>query len=263
MSYLNQFIKKCHNNLRDNCGHEFDVARKYLDGRNISSKSINFNCIGYCPYDEQIPDEILFYGKNISELDDKSNGFSYFIKGKIIIPIYAEFGRIVGFATRKPSSDAGNTWWNLSKPFYKGHHLFMLDKNRKNIFNSNKIYLVEGYIDAIILNQFGLKGVVGLMGTSLSPRKIGLIARYCNNVCLCLDVDKNMAGQDAQDEAIYSLKKFDFCENISIIEGLPVGEDPDVFVAKNGLDKFLKMEKILSDTEVNRIYKKVIASIKR
>jgi len=264
MSYLNQFVQQCHDNLLNSRTSEVLNAKSYLvKERKITEKSISLHNIGYCDNNWKIPDEIAFYGKTKEEIQgNDSRGMSYFIRGRIVLPIYSEFGLIVGLATRKPSSLPGNTWWNISRPFYKGNHLFLLDKSRKDIFDNNKIYLVEGYIDAIILNQEGLKGVVALMGINLSPRQVGLLARYCSNICLCLDVDKNQSGQKAKNKAIYSLKKFDFHESISAVEGLPVGEDPDVFTLKNGLSELLKLEKIMTVSEINKIYKEQLALFK-
>lgn len=261
MSHLNQFVKQCHDNLLSGNGAEVVNANDYLSKRNIKQESIILHSIGYCGNKDKIPNEISFYGKNGQSVG--SYGYDYFIRGKIIVPVYSEFGLLVGFATRKPSFEPDNTWWNLSRPFHKSNHLFLLDKSRKYVFENNKIYLVEGYIDAIILYQEGLKGIVGLMGTNLSPRQVGLLARYCSNICLCLDVDKNNSGQKAQGKAIYSLKKFDFYESISVIDNLPIEEDPDVFVSKNGLSELLKMERKLSDSEVNKIYREVLSLNKR
>lgn len=258
MSYLNQFILQCHNMLINGKTSEIEEARSYLLKRNIKTESILLHNIGYCCYKDKISDEINFFGKEKQDIDiNGKGGYGYFIRGRIIIPIYSEFGYLVGFATRKPSFEPGNTWWNISRPFQKSNHLFLLDKSRKTIFHNNKIYLVEGYIDAIILYQEGLKGVVGLMGTNLSPRQVGLISRYCSNICLCLDVDKNQSGQKAQDKSIYTLRRFDFYDNISVIDCLPVGEDPDVFVTKHGISEFLKNERCLTSSEITKIFKSV------
>ena len=265
MSHLNQFVRQCHNNLLNSKTSEVIGARDYLTKiRNIKQESILLHSIGYCGYKDVVPHEIAFYGKEEQNINvnGNRNGYSYFIRGKIIVPIYSEFGTIVGFATRKPSTEPGNTWWNLSRPFYKGNHLFLLDKARKYIFESNKVYIVEGYIDAILLFQEGLKNINALMGINLSPRQVGLIARYCSDICFCLDVDKNNSGQRAKDKAIYSLKKFDFYESISTIEGLPVGEDPDVFVTKNGVGELLAKERVLKDSEIIKIYREVLTQTK-
>ena len=256
-SCLTQFVQQCHTTLLDSKEDEVRCAKKYLNQvRKITDSSIICHRIGYCIASEKIPTDIQFYGKKNQDIDTDDSGYAYFIRGRVIVPVYAEFGELVGFATRKPAIEPGNTWWNLSSPFKKGNHLFLLDKTRKNIYKKNKIYLVEGYSDAIILYQAGIGTVCGLMGTHLSPRKIGLIARYCNDICLCLDMDENKSGQKAQEKAIASLKEFGFSKSISIIDGLPVGEDPDVYIIKHGIDKFLSLERKLKASEIKSIYKR-------
>ena len=261
MSYLNQFVRQCHSNLLSNGSSEIREALGYLTKRGIKPSTIEKHLIGYCPNSQSVPNEICYYGKD--SYSGSGKGFAYFIKGRIVIPIYSEFGNIEGFATRKPSFEPGNTWWNISKPFHKGNHLFLLDSARKSIFDKNKVYLVEGYMDALYLSQEGLDNVVSLMGVYLTPRKVALIARYCNNICMCLDVDKNQAGQKAQNKAIYTLNKFDFYESISVIDDLPEGQDPDEFVAEKGMKTFLEKERQLTSAEITKICKEVRAANKK
>jgi len=256
MSHLVRFIQECHNNLLNDKSSETGNAIDYLKARNLTYDTVKEHKIGYCYEGQVIPDEIKHYGKT-SDQERTRSGYSYFINGRIIVPVYSEFGYAVGLATRKPTFEPGNAWWNLPKPFKKGEYLFLLNKTRKSIFNKNKIFIVEGYIDAIQLYQAGLHEVVAIMGTALTPRKIGLIARYCDNICICLDVDENQSGQKGQDKAIFALKEYDFYDSISVIEGIPVGEDPDVYVAKNGLDELLSKERVLASKEINTIWKKI------
>lgn len=254
---LKEFITKCHNNLVDeNSEKEVVIAKEYLHSRKLLEKSVIYGNIGYCKGNETLPDAIRSFGKEFRKDEDYWD-LSYFIKGRIIIPVYSEFNTAVGLATRKPTHESGNTWWNLPLPFKKGNHLFLLNVAKRAMFERNKVYVVEGYMDALILRQYGLENVVGLMGTALSLRKIGLISRYCNNVCLCLDSDANQAGQKATETAIFNLKKFDFCENISVIRGLPEGEDPDEYVVRNGLDALLQNEVILENSEIEKVCRKV------
>jgi len=251
---LSDFILECHNNLVKGGNREVVVAQEYLTKRNILGRCINAHNIGYCSNSTTLPDFIRFLGQENTE-EDKKWDMSYFIRGRLVVPIYSEFGKAVGFATRVPSTLPGNTWWNV--PFKKSSHIFLLNVAREEAYKQNKIYLVEGYMDALTLYQEGIKNVGCIMGTALASRKIGLIARYCNNVCLCFDTDKNEAGQNAQKMAISILKKFDFCEKISVIDNLPVGEDPNVFVIKHGIGEFLSKERALKAVEIKRICKEI------
>ena len=256
MSQLDQFVKECHHNLINDGSEETNAARIYLKKRNINSDTLITHQVGYCHRGQYIPDEVKYYGVRDDEERSKS-GYAFFMNGRLIVPVYSEFGDVVGLATRKPTFEPGNSWWNLPKPFKKGQHLFLLDKARKAMFDKNRVVIVEGYIDALQLYQAGLQEVVAIMGTKLTPRKIGLIARYCDNICLCLDVDANMSGQKGQQKAIYALREHDFYDTISVIDGIPVGEDPDIFVAKNGLNALLSMERELSSIEIEKIWKEV------
>ena len=251
---LSEFIVACHNNLINRIDREAIIGLEYLTSRNLLEESIVTHRIGCCSSSTKLPDFIRFFGQESCE-ENKKWDMSSFIRGRLIVPICSEFGRVVGFSTRVPSKSPGNTWWNV--PFKKSNYIFLLNKTRKEVFNQNKIYLVEGYMDALVLYQSGIKNIGCIMGTSLSSRKIGLIARYCNNVCLCFDTDKNEAGQKAQKMAIAILKKFDFCEKISVIDNLPVGEDPDVFVTKYGIEPFLFNQRVLKSVEIKKIFKDV------
>jgi len=255
MSDLSEFIKECNVSLLSGADREIKTAREYLiNERKLLEKSWNSHIIGYCKTGFNIPDPVRFYGSGDTE---KRWDISPYIHGKIIVPIFSEFGEVVAFATRSPTSKPGNSWWNLPSPFKKGNHLFLLDKARKTIFEKNKVYVVEGYMDALVLFQYGLKNVVGIMGTAFALRKISLIARYCNNICLCFDTDDNESGDKGKQIAITILKKYDFCENISVIH-LPLKIDPDVFVSKEGLDAFLKLEKTLTQSEIYKLCQKVV-----
>jgi len=250
---LQKFIEHCSRNLVVGVSSAVGRAKDYLTERNISKEDVALHQIGYCHSGEVIPNEIRFS-------PDKKKDFSFFIHDKLIVPILSEFGKPVGFATRAPTFESGNTWWNTS--FKKGNHLFMLDKARQAIFNRNKVYVVEGYADAVVLFSMGLTNVVCIMGTALTFRKIGLIARYSNNICFCLDSDANGSGQKARGRSIVSLRKFSFCENISVIE-LPIGVDPDEYVIKHGVKQMLSLERVLSDKEIIEVCQKVAVNAHR
>lgn len=252
---LEKFITECHNNI---LSKEPTEAIDYLYSRGISDKSISTHKIGYCYEDQIIPEEINYYGKETNSAISETGGYSYVINGRIILPIYGEFGDLVGFATRRPTHDKGNSWWNLPHPFKKGSHLYLMNLARKNIFDKNKVYVMEGYIDAIIAYQNGLTNVVALMGTALTSRKIGLIIRYTNNICLALDIDENQSGQKATKKSVFILNQFDFSDSISIIEDIPVGEDPASFLLKNSLEDYLSKERKLSDKEILNICKEMV-----
>jgi DNA primase len=248
---VNNFIKQCNSNLVNDKPSD---AIDYLTSRQVNEESIITHQIGYCYPDQELPDAIKYFGREYDSNTD--SGYSYFIQDKLILPICGEFGDVPGFATRTPSHESGNTWWNAPNPFKKGNHLFLLNKSRQQIFKENKVYVVEGYMDAIIAFQSGLKNVVALMGTALTSRKIGLIARYCDNICLALDVDENEAGQKATAKSIYIINEFNLFKSISVVD-IPVKSDPASFLMKHELNEFLELERVMTEKDIFTICKKM------
>lgn len=259
MSHVNTFIKDCHRFLADGSLHS-DEAKKYLiEGRGLTLDSIAEHSIGFFPRDKELPEKIRHFGEEIleiegdAELENKKpkeiRDFYYRIAGKIIVPIYEEFGCMVGFATRSYLDD-GTTWWNV--PLVKGNHLFLFNKAKKAAFQNNKIYLVEGYMDALLMYQYGIKNVAAIMGTSLTLRQLGLIMRYCSNVCFCFDTDENQSGQKATSKSVAMVNKFKTFDEISTIQ-LPVKIDPDSYIIEHGKENFLSLEKTLSAKQIKKI----------
>ena len=253
MSDLSQFMMDCHHTLMNDKDRVVEEARNYLlKDRKLLENNLKCHIIGYCKSDSKIPDSVRYFG-TLHKPKKERWDISRNIRGRIIVPICSEFGEVVAFATRVPTTEPGNPWWNLPSPFKKGNCLYLLNKARKAIYDKNKVYVVEGYADALILYQHGIENVVAVMGTAYTLRKIGLTARYCNNVCLCFDSDTNGAGTKAKFLSIALLQKYNFCNSISVIDSLPLKEDPASFVANEGVEKFLKMERELDELEIQKI----------
>lgn len=250
MSHIKSFIDLCKKFLIEDNNEAREAYNYLMQIRGLSDESIKIHNIGYCPKNISLPKQIASIGEDTDDEKEKKD-YSYFIKGKIIIPIYDEFRKLVGFATRSPNTLKESTWWNT--PFTKGDSLYLLSLTRRESFNLNKIYLVEGYMDALMLYQHGIKNVASLMGTNLSLRQIGLITRYCSNLCFCYDVDKNNSGQRAQNKSIASINKLNHLDSISVIKGLPEGVDPDQFLIKNGQEAFKNLEVELTADDIKKI----------
>ena len=251
MNSLQVFANSCHERLIK--GDRVNAPKKYLfETRSFTEQTLIEHGIGFCPWGIDLEPEVRFYGEDFKDNDKRD--WTYNIWGRIIVPIYDEFGNVISLSTKKPVVGK-HPWWNL--PFIKSHSLFLINKAKKTMYVDNKVYVVEGYADALTLFQAGLKNVVAIMGTALTVRKIAMIARYCNNVCFCFDVDENRSGQKASDTSILMLNKYAFCDNISVIDTIPVGEDPDSYVQKYGLKSYLAHERVLSQRDIAKICRRV------
>lgn len=255
MSHVNTFINQCHSNLLDGTDFSLQGLDYLTNKRGLTKETIDSRLIGICPPDSKLPQTIRNYGEVEVEEEDRRD-FSRYILGRIIVPIHDEFGHVVAFATRSINPDDGTSWWNT--PFTKSNHLFLLGKSKKSIYEQNKVYLVEGYMDALVLQQCGITNTIAVMGTNISLRQMGLLARYCSNICFSFDVDNNSSGQKAQKRLVVAINRFKIFDELSIIGGLPEGVDPDEFVLKHGKDVFLSNEKLLDEKDIREMSKSLM-----
>jgi len=224
---MKSFLAKCQSWLLE----DESVMSYLLDERGMNRKSIAASGIGF------FPPKVPF---TINPNDPKE---WIKLRGRIVVPIRSEFGQLVAMAGRVPDPKEKG-WWNTS--FVKSSHLYGFDMARRLIFEKNKAYLFEGYFDRIIMAQHGLENSVAVMGTNLGLRRIGMLARYCTRVCVCFDTDKNKAGflgclKTLADMYSVGIGRQPSPWEVTMIR-LPVGEDPDDFVSKHGLDAFFALE---------------------
>ena len=232
--HLTEHIDQCSQAIwRDEGGR----ALRYLtDSRRVDEDTIRLLRLGYCGAGQKLPDG-----------ESEQNG--YLFRNKVIVPVAAEFGDPVGVAARS-TVKAETGWVNSSATtgFEKGQNLFLLDQSRRAIFEANKAYVFEGYIDGIIALQQGLPNVVAVMGTALTPRHIGLLKRYCDQLCVCFDTDQNTAGQLGAARSLLALHTYGFRDLWRI--DLPKGEDPDEFILRLGVAEFKKLERPVTNNDL-------------
>ena len=121
-----------------------------------------------------------------------------------MFPIIDTRGNIIGFGGRVMDD---------STPKYLNSPETLIFNKRKNLFALNLakksklgyLILVEGYMDAIALHQYGFDCAVASLGTSLTEEHAALLSRYTEQVYLIYDGDE--AGQRAAQRAIPMLEK--------------------------------------------------------
>jgi len=243
---LNKFVDVCHDRLKSS-----KVGFDYLTrDRNITVDTIRTEKIGY------VDMEIARAFVKKVDTDIWIHDRDYYVKmlaGRVVLPIRDDCGTIVGISTKEPVKGSKG-WWN--SVFKKENILYGLNRARQEAFRKNKIYLVEGYADAITLWQSGLQNVVAVMGTAFTRAQQGLVLRYCNNVCICFDTDPEKngqkgGGQRGLEKIVADYSQRSYFDTLSAIvlplqegeNGEVEGEDPDNFVNKNGIKEFLDLER--------------------
>ena len=250
-----------HSQLYSAAGAE---ALQYAYNRGMPKSVLTRFGIGYAPESwDALVNALRRKGYTDQELRDsglvtvsRKNGnlFDRF-RDRLMFPIIDVRGNVIGFGGRimKDQKDAAKY---LNSPetmiFNKRKNLFALNLAKKS--KLGYLILVEGYMDAIALHQYGFDCAVASLGTALTEDGAALLSKYTEQVVLIYDGDT--AGQNATKRAIPILEKAGL--QVKVLQ-MRDAKDPDEFLKKFGADRFkLLLEESSNRVEyqLNAIYKK-------
>ena len=222
----------------------------YAQKRGMPKGTLTKFGIGFAPNTwNGLCDAMRAKGYTDQELKDaglvsEKNGRIYDrFRNRLMFPIIDTRGNIIGFGGRVMDD---------STPKYLNSPETLIFNKRKNLFGLNLakksklgyLILVEGYMDAIALHQYGFDCAVASLGTSLTEEHAALLSRYTEQVYLIYDADE--AGQRAAQRAIPMLERAGL--RIKVLK-IRDAKDPDEFLKKFGPDKF----KLLLEESANRV----------
>lgn len=230
-------------------------ALQYALNRGMSKATLTRFGIGYAPESwTDLVDTLRRKGYTDQELRDsglvtisRKNGnlFDRF-RDRLMFPIIDVRGNVIGFGGRIMNDKDKSAAKYLNSPetliFNKRKNLFALNLAKKS--KLGYLILVEGYMDAISLHQYGFDCAVASLGTALTEDGANLLSRYTDQVVLIYDGDA--AGQNASQRAIPILEKAGL--QVKVLQ-MRDAKDPDEFLKKYGADRF----KILLEESSNRI----------
>ena len=230
-------------------------ALKYAAGRGMPKSILTKFGLGYAPDSwTALVDWLRSKGYTDQELRDsglvtvsRKNGnlFDRF-RDRLMFPIIDVRGNVIGFGGRIMNDKDKNAAKYLNSPetliFNKRKNLFALNLAKKS--KLGYLILVEGYMDAIALHQYGFDCAVASLGTALTEDGANLLSRYTEQVVLIYDGDE--AGQNATKRAIPILEKAGL--QVKVLQ-MRDAKDPDEFLKKFGADRF----KLLLEESSNRV----------
>jgi DNA primase len=218
-----------------------EAARDYLKGRGFDKATVDEFGIGYAPDAWQaLADFLINEGFRPQELEEaglvtrRDGRTTDKFRDRVMFPIHDRRGRVIAFGGRS-LGERGPKYMNSPETpvFHKGRELYRLYNVRRGGL-PERILVVEGYMDAAALFQFGFDNAVATLGTSVTADHMSLLFRAAPVVVFCFDGDR--AGRQAAwrglEAALGELKanrevRFLF---------LPDGEDPDSLVRNRGAD---------------------------
>ncbi len=240
-------------------------ALKYAYGRGMPKSVLTKFGIGYAPDSwTGLTDALRKKGYTDQELRDsglvtisRKNGnlFDRF-RDRLMFPIIDVRGNVIGFGGRIMNNKDEGAAKYLNSPetliFNKRKNLFALNLAKKS--KLGYLILVEGYMDAIALHQYGFDCAVASLGTALTEDGASLLSKYTDQVVLIYDGDT--AGQNATRRAIPILEKAGL--QVKVLQ-MRDAKDPDEFLKKFGADRF----KILLEESSNRVEYQLGAILKK
>src|SRR4051794_31661630 len=222
-------------------------AREDLAGRGLEEATLREFRVGFSPgaYDRVVgasmragysEDELVASGLAQQRRDGR--GVIDRFRGRLMFPLCDERGRVLGFGARALRADDRPKYLNSSENavFHKNELLYGADLARAAAARAGRVVLVEGYTDAVALRQAGVQEVVGSMGTALTERQVGALARLAPTALFCQDPDA--AGQAAVSRRIAALRAVNRARAGRAVEfkivDLPAGHDPADVVQSQG-----------------------------
>ncbi|MCH8320753.1 MAG: DNA primase [Acidobacteria bacterium] len=216
-------------------------ALAYLKDRQITQETIHQFSIGYAPAGQHLLQELTGQGFDVKDVlacglikEGNSGGYYDNFRNRIMFPIHNLSGKTIAFGGRILGDGIPKYLNSPETPLYsKSRNLYPLDLTRNEIRKRDFAIIVEGYFDCIIPFHFGIRNVVASLGTSLTENQVKVLGRYTRNVITNYDPDS--AGTAATLRSIDLFLEQGF--RVNVLQ-LPSGEDPDVFLRKQGTEAY-------------------------
>ncbi|RFF28593.1 MULTISPECIES: DNA primase [unclassified Wenzhouxiangella] len=223
-----------------------EAARAYLKSRGFDKATVDEFGIGYAPDAWQsLADFLINEGFRPQELEEaglvtrRDGRTTDKFRDRVMFPIHDRRGRVIAFGGRA-LGERGPKYMNSPETpvFHKGRELYRLFQVRRGGLPP-RILVVEGYMDAAALFQYGFDNAVATLGTSVTPDHMNLLFRASPVVVFCFDGDR--AGLQAAWRGLEAaLPELKSNREVRFLF-LPEGEDPDSLVRGRGAQTLARM----------------------
>ena len=220
-------------------------ALKYLYGRGLTDADIRHFGLGASPqrgkelYDalraEGFEDAVI---KQAWLSGEGENGVYDMFRNRVMFPIIDIRGRVIAFGGRVMGKGEPKYLNTSDTPvFSKRNGVYGLNFT-KGVSRLQRLILVEGYMDTVMLLKQGIPGVVATLGTALTEEQIRLMKRYVHEIWISYDGDA--AGQKA---AMRALDMFEPSGLDVRVISYPGNMDPDEYIKAYGRDAWEALPK--------------------
>ncbi|MCL2076988.1 MAG: DNA primase [Oscillospiraceae bacterium] len=217
----------------------------YLISRELSPNTLRKYGLGFAPPGwDLLKNHLRSLGKGYNEDDlveasllsrGRNNNTYDKFRNRVIFPIIDRRGNVIGFGGRAINPDDEPKYLNSSETpvFQKRYNLFSIGFAKNS--SEKYMFLCEGYMDVIALNQAGFHNAVATLGTAITAEQVRLMRQYCEQVIIAYDADK--AGQKAAEKAMNLLGEAGISAKVLDFSGSDV-KDPDDYIKRYGKEAF-------------------------
>lgn len=238
------------------------IARDYAQSRGLSDATIEKFSIGYAP-NGKLLESALKKGYSYEELakaglavKTDSGRFFEYMSDRLVFPILDIQGRVIAFGGRTLTNSKTKYLNTPETPVYsKSANLYGLFQTLPDVKKDKRIILLEGYMDVVMTQQYGVSGAVASLGTSFTSQQAKLIARYGEDDIIVL-FDSDDAGRSATYRALEIFADNDIPVKTS---AMPEGVDPDEYLLEHGRQAFDNLLKAKSKTAIDFMIDRVAA----
>ena len=220
-------------------------AVDYLKRRGLTGETAARFALGYAPDDWQgLKPAVADYQDPILEaaglvIVNEGKRYDRF-RDRAMFPIRNERGHVIGFGGRIMGTGEPKYLNSPETPvFHKGRELYGLHEHRRAVQQADRVIVVEGYMDVVMLDQHGVDNAVATLGTAVTADQAARLLRLADEVIFAFDGDN--AGRKAAWRALEnSLPQAQDGKRLAFLF-LPEGEDPDSFVRAQGAEAFRQL----------------------
>lgn len=219
-------------------------AQHYFKHRGLSQNTIQYWRLGYAPEDWQHLEKAFPHDieglRLLGLIRTSDNGRDFdLLRDRVIFPIRDSKGRVVGFGGRTLNDEIKPKYINSpdSEVFHKNQLLYGLYEGRKE--RAKNWLMVEGYMDVIALQQYGISGAVATLGTASNADHLGILFKQNSQITIAFDGD--LAGQKAARRTLeIALPLLNDGRELKFFV-LPKEHDPDSLIRKEGVENFHRL----------------------
>jgi len=217
------------------------AARSYLADRGLTRDTIMRYGLGFAPAAgtalasylsaQRVAPELARQAGLLGRTDD-GRVYDRF-RGRVMFPIRDRRGRTIAFGGRTLGTDQPKYLNSPETPlFRKGEGVYGAAEARDAIRTADRVVLVEGYMDALVLVQEGIPYTVATLGTALTAAQLRLLRPLGGEqLAVYVFFDGDRAGRQA------ALRAFGVCAEAGVwarAAFLPEGFDPDSYTRQHG-----------------------------